>query len=260
MIVMRSSLIEVKGAVKHQRLAEWSKRPELLFLDGKIPYDARVEVIHRPVAQVPEAGVPRGPVAPEPTAAAVAGHPVDDVGQALGARHEVLGQQPVPLVAGDVPLRAGLDRRRRRVVRAAPQHELLVAVLLLGLGLVQALQRAVVALVEAPGMHHRQPGAVHLVEHVPQRARGALEDAGVAEVEVVAFGLEQPPGQHRLLQAQRRQVDVGPAGEAVFEVPGRFAVADQDEFVHVRSACASEGETRHFRIVGWPVGPKQGKT
>ena len=52
----RKTLIEVKGAVKHQRLAEWSKRPELLFLDGKIPYDARVEVIHRPIAQVPEAG------------------------------------------------------------------------------------------------------------------------------------------------------------------------------------------------------------
>ena len=44
----RKTLIDVNGRVKHQRLAEWSKRPELLFLDGTIPYDVRVELIHRP--------------------------------------------------------------------------------------------------------------------------------------------------------------------------------------------------------------------
>src|SRR5690606_35445078 len=32
----RKTLIDVNGRVKHQRLAEWSKRPELLFLDGTI--------------------------------------------------------------------------------------------------------------------------------------------------------------------------------------------------------------------------------
>lgn len=46
----RKTLIDVKGSVKHQHLAEWSKRPELLFLDGKIPYDARIEIIHRTAA------------------------------------------------------------------------------------------------------------------------------------------------------------------------------------------------------------------
>lgn len=47
----RKTLIAVKGKVKHQRLAQWSKRPELLFLDGTIPYNARIELIHRPATE-----------------------------------------------------------------------------------------------------------------------------------------------------------------------------------------------------------------
>ena len=35
-----------------------------------------------------------------------------------------------------------------------------------------------------------------------------------------------------LLDSGVGQVDVGPAGEAVFEVPGRFAMANQHQFVH----------------------------
>ena len=81
-------------------------------------------------------------------------------------------------------------------------------------------------------MHDRQPRAIELVERVPQGAGGPLEDAGVRHVEVVTLCLEQPAGLLGLLDASGGQVDVGPAGEAVFEIPGRFAVADQYQFVH----------------------------
>ena len=81
-------------------------------------------------------------------------------------------------------------------------------------------------------MHHRQPGAVELVERVPQGACGALEHARVGDVEVVAFGLEQPAGLLGLLHAGVGEVDVRPSGEAVFKIPGRFTVTDQYQFVH----------------------------
>lgn len=42
----QKTVIDVVGNVKHQRLAEWSDRPELLFLDGKIPYRTRIELLH----------------------------------------------------------------------------------------------------------------------------------------------------------------------------------------------------------------------
>ena len=47
----------------------------------------------------------------------------------------------------------------------------------------------------------------------------------------------QLAGQPRLLRALLGDVDVPPAGEAVLEVPGGLAVADQDEGRHARS-CA----------------------
>jgi hypothetical protein len=63
---------------------------------------------------------------------------------------------------------------------------------------------------------------------------GAIEHAGVGHVELITFCLEQAAGVLGLLDAGVGQVHVGPAGEAVFKVPGGFAVANQDEFVHMR--------------------------
>ena len=70
----------------------------------------------------------------------------------------------VARVAGLRVLVVVVDRRRRDVVGAAPEHELLLAVLLEGLLLVLALQRAVVPLVEPPGAAHRDPVPVGRVE------------------------------------------------------------------------------------------------
>jgi len=53
---------------------------------------------------------------------------------------------------------------RARVIGTAPCHELVLAVLFLGLGLVQALQRTVVALVEAPVADDRDPVAVGRIQ------------------------------------------------------------------------------------------------
>ena len=67
---------------------------------------------------------------------------------------------------------------------------------------------------------------------MPQGAGGALEHAGIGQVKHKAFGLERTPGLFGLLDAGGRQVDVGPAGKAVFQVPGGFTMADENKLVH----------------------------
>ena len=55
---------------------------------------------------------------------------------------------------------------------------------------------------------------------MPQSARGALEHAGVSHIEFKSFGFQQPTCFDRLRNAGGRQVHVGPAGEAIFKIPG----------------------------------------
>lgn len=43
---LSQTLIDVSGKVESGMLAQWSKRPELLFLEGKIPYQTRIQLFH----------------------------------------------------------------------------------------------------------------------------------------------------------------------------------------------------------------------
>jgi hypothetical protein len=79
---------------------------------------------------------------------------------------------------------------------------------------------------------HRQPQGVELFEHHVQGLVGALEHRGEGQVEGVALALQELAGGHRFLDPQLGEVNVGPAGEAVFLVPGGFAVAKKDDLVH----------------------------
>ena len=42
------TLVDVSGVVDAQKIAYWSQRPEVLFLNGRLPYRALVELNHRP--------------------------------------------------------------------------------------------------------------------------------------------------------------------------------------------------------------------
>ncbi len=42
------TLVDVNGAVDAQKIAYWSQRPEVLFLNGRLPYHAQVQLNHRP--------------------------------------------------------------------------------------------------------------------------------------------------------------------------------------------------------------------
>ncbi|MCY1249072.1 hypothetical protein D9M72_625740 [compost metagenome] len=71
---------------------------------------------------------------------------------------------------------------------------------------------------------------------MPQRADSALEHRGIGHVKAQAGILEQLAGLARLVGAGLGQVDVDPAGKAVFKVPRGFAVADEDELVHAAAS------------------------
>ena len=109
---------------------------------------------------------------------------------------------------------------------------LLHAVLRGRLGLVEALQRAVVALVQPPGVVHRDPHLVQLLEREPQRLDRALQHGGVGHVEDVARLAQRAAAGDGLLDALLAEIDVGPAREPVFLVPGAFAVPDENELLH----------------------------
>ena len=70
----------------------------------------------------------------------------------------------------------GLERRRRDVVAAPPDPDLVLAKFAGGLGLVEALERAVMPLVQPPRVVDGQPHEIEIVEDDPQRPDRPFED------------------------------------------------------------------------------------
>src|SRR6476646_6201401 len=101
-----------------------------------------------------------------------------------------------------------------------------------GLCLVEPGQPAIMPLVKPPVLFDGEPQPAHRLERQVARLDRAALETGEALVEIetlVAQRLTCGPG---FLHALRGQIDVPPAGEAVFKIPGRLAVAKQDERGH----------------------------
>jgi len=96
-----------------------------------------------------------------------------------------------------------VQRWGRHVVGSPPDVHLLFAVARRGLCLVEPLQGAVVALVQAPGAVDRYPHQVHLVHDNPQRPDRPFEHRRISDVKLVASGPEQLAGSVGLLDAGR---------------------------------------------------------
>ena len=150
--------------------------------------------------------------------------------EALGIG-QLIGRDITVLLLGvGIATVARLERRRADIEGAAPDEHLLVAVLRCGIGLVETLQRSVVALVELPGFDDGQPLAIHLAEHDVEGVNRALEARSVADVKVEARFFEGAAACRCLFAARVGELDIGPAGEQVEFVPLRLSVADKDEF------------------------------
>ena len=162
--------------------------------------------------------------------------------RALPVRQQAVDHELERLGAGHLAVDRGVARvvhlaelavvgegRRRHVEGAAPQLELLGTELLERLRLVLALQRAVVALVEAPGAGDRDPQPVGGVERDVRGLDRPAEQRGVQHVgEDPGLG-EQLAAAPGLVLALLGQADVHPSGEQVQFVPLALAVAEQDE-------------------------------
>jgi hypothetical protein len=128
--------------------------------------------------------------------------PPDDILEALGARHR-LEQVRIPGV-GCGALLVIRQRRRRRVVRPAPAHELLIAELRVDRHPVHALQRAIVPLVEPPRTAHRDPVPVRDVEADLGSPDRAAKQRGVQHVRKQVVLDKEIPRAARLALAGRR--------------------------------------------------------
>ena len=129
-----------------------------------------------------------------------------------------------------------LECRRADIEGATPDEHLFVAVLRRGIGLVETLQRAIVALVELPGFDDGQPLAIHLAEHDVESVDRALETRSVADVKVETGFFEGAAVCRRLFAARVGELDIGPAGEQVELVPLGLSVTDKDK-LHCLLVC-----------------------
>lgn len=157
---------------------------------------------------------------------------LDGVLQALGEGQLRLGDSRIAWVVTGPALIRFLEWWWRNVIAAAPDENLLVAELCGGLGFVEALERAVVAFVETPVLFHGNPDLIELGQDAPERVEGAFQDRHIGDVEGEALLFQKLAGSFRLGAAFVAEFDIVPASEAVFFVPGAFAVADEDKFMH----------------------------
>ena len=124
---------------------------------------------------------------------------------------------------------------------AAPDEHLLVAVLRRGIGLVETLQRSVVALVELPGFDDGQPLAIHLAEHDVEGVDRALEARSVADVKVETGFFEGSTACCGFFAARVGELNIGPAGEQVELVPLGLSVTDEASCIVCWSAWCAIG-------------------
>ena len=149
---------------------------------------------------------------------------LDHVGKAFGFRNRIAG------VARIIILRilvVRIDLRRRSGVGTAPQHELLVTVLLTDLSLVLALQSAVVTLVQTPAALDRNPQAIGLVQRHVGGIDGTTQHRGEDDVRKNVLLLEQATAILGFLDTLLGQRDVDPAGELISFIPCALSMTEQ---------------------------------
>src|SRR5262249_8520790 len=115
------------------------------------------------------------------------------------------------------------------VVAAAPEMHLLLAEFFDRLDFVLTLKRAVVALVQPPVLHDRNPHLIELFEREPQRFYGAALQRREGEIEAHARFAHQLAAGARFLDAERRERAIAPTGEDILLVRLALAVANDDK-------------------------------
>jgi hypothetical protein len=158
-------------------------------------------------------------------------HAVDRRLQGLRLGQHVVGETLVAAVKPGVTLIIERELGRGDVEASAPLSDLLFTVLGGSLGLVESLKVAVVTLVESPGALGGQPQGVHLSGDVVPGLDGAGQHWGVGDIEFEALLLKETTSLFSFLLTLGGKVDIVPASEPVFKVPGGLTVTDEHDFV-----------------------------
>ena len=146
--------------------------------------------------------------------------------EAFGQRHLVFVQVRITGIVGGAARVGRKQLLRRDVIASAPAQNHFLAEFRRSFRLVQALQGAVMAFIEAPGGMNGDPHAVHRFHGYPQRPYRPFENRGVREFELEPrFGHEDSRAP-RLFPPVFGQVHIGPAGKLIRFVPHGFAVAE----------------------------------
>ena len=95
--------------------------------------------------------------------------------EALGQRQLLARHMGVTRVVGRVHLAARIQWIGGSRIRTSPHQDLLIAVLGGGFGFVQALQCAIVTLIQMPIGLHWNIRLIHFIEHAPERVNRAFE-------------------------------------------------------------------------------------
>ena len=156
---------------------------------------------------------------------------VDGGGKALVEWEDLWVETLVPLVVAWVVWRVLLKWWWWDGESTPPLENLLSAVLLGGLSLVEALESTIVALVKTPGADDWDVHLVKAVEGEPEGTDGTLQDGGESHVEGEALLLEDLTSGLSLFDTLGGKVAVIPAGETVLKVPFGFSVADKDDLI-----------------------------
>ena len=157
---------------------------------------------------------------------------IDSILEALGEGKLGLGNAGVAGIVSGPTLVGFLKRGWGDVVTAAPDEDLFVAKLGRCFGFIETLESSIMTLIEAPVFFHRDPELVEFRENAPERVESAFENGNVGDIEAESFFFEEFAGGLGFGATFVAEFDVVPTSEAVFFIPGAFAVADEDKFIH----------------------------
>jgi hypothetical protein len=155
--------------------------------------------------------------------------PGERVLQRLGRRQHVRWHIAVTCIEFRVARIICSKRRRRDIVAAPPDLDLLGAEFVGRCCLVETLQGAVMTFIQAPVALNRDPHAIHFVQHQPERADCPLQHGCECQVEFITLFAKQLACGLCFGTTLPSQVDIGPTREQIFQIPGALTMTDQDE-------------------------------
>ena len=157
---------------------------------------------------------------------------LDGIFEAFGERKLGFGNASIAWIVSGPALVGFFEGGWGTVVTATPDEDLLVTKLCRCFRFIETLEGTIMTLVEAPVFFHWDPELIEFRENAPERIESAFKNGNVGNIETETFFFEEFAGGLGFGAAFVAEFDVVPTSEAVFFVPGAFAVADEDKFIH----------------------------